>query len=299
MPASTFLPFTVRWLRRALLPVAAAAVLAGCGGGDRVAPFKPSRIYIFGDEYSSIDATTGVKYTVNVPNPSVSGTYYCADYPSWVQYLVNTHYRKELDICRVGLESTPSAVLQAQPGWKTADVLTALNATSFGTGDLVVVMIGTNDVTDSSQSDSDVASKAQQLGQRLRQLADNNIHVMVVLVPKIDEAPGLSGYASRRQSFNDTLRGLNGLGANVDGRRLALVQADALITDLKNSSYFTTTVLCPAAATSGTPTDCNDTAISGISSPNSYVWAWRNWLSPNTHTLLGQRAANQAASNWE
>ena len=100
-----------------------------------------------------------------------------------------------------------------------------------------------------------------------------------------------------RDSYNNGLRSLNGLGSNVDGRRLAFLQADALITDLEESSY-NMGELCPSN-TDSTPGSRDSTAISGISSPSSYVWSWGPWLSPNTHSLLGSRAANQVNNNWE
>lgn len=300
MPASStrLLPTLARWLRRAALPVAAAATLAACGGGDRVEPFKPSRIFIFGDEYSAIDTTTGAKYSVNVPNTSGSGAaYYCAQNALWVQYLVNEHYGKELDACPIGLASTPNAFLQAQPDWTTDNVISAINATSFASDDLVVVLVGVNDITGSALTDAQLEAKAQELGRRVRALADSGVHVLLVNVPKIEESPDFSSYGTRRALYNNGLRSLNGLGSNVDGRRVAFLQSDALITDLKDSNY-NMGELCPSN-TDSTPGACDSNAISGISSTSSYVWSWGAWLSPNTHSLLGSRAANQVDNNWE
>lgn len=316
MPASTFPPSAARWLRRALLPVAAAAVLAGCGGGDRVDPFKPSKIYVFGDEYSYIapssSANAGLKYTVNTPtSPQAANppqTFACALNPLWVQWLVNDHYNKDLDACPIGNEATPSATLQAQPGWKTQDVLNALAGRTFAKGDLVVVFIGANDVRDTTV---DVTAQGAALGRRLRDIAGTGANVLVVNLPLLginDRDGGDATLRSRRIAFNDALRSSNGLGT-VDGRRVALLQSDARLENVfvNGNNTALRALVCPAA-TAATQcyvayTDSSGGGSASVAGTNTgyadALWSFDIWLSPAGHQLIGNAARSQVNSNWE
>ena len=57
------------WLAGISMAVAAAGLMAACGGGtSQVEPFKPGRVIAFGDESSVIvndGANNGRKYSVN------------------------------------------------------------------------------------------------------------------------------------------------------------------------------------------------------------------------------------------
>ena len=77
---------------------AAAALLAACGGGDQVDPFKPTRVLAFGDELSVIEAD-GRKYSINAFKQitATDGTVTddpttldCARNPLWVQNVASS-----------------------------------------------------------------------------------------------------------------------------------------------------------------------------------------------------------------
>lgn len=318
MPATSnrLLPTLARWLRRAALPVVAAATLAACGGGDRVEPFKPSRIYIYGDEFSYIEpynssSNPGLKYTVNAPaSPQASNppaSFACGLNPLWVQWLVNDHYGKDLDVCPIGNEATPSATLKAQPGWTTQNVLNELNARwnagGFTKGDLVVIFIGTNDVLGSS----DVTAQGAALGQAVRRIAAAGANILVATVPVLGPD---NAQSSRRVDFNNALRGTNGLGS-IDGRRVALLQADAQIDsffrDGNNSSWNARSCGNSVSAATGcysgyeqTTGSSTTTTISGTNvNGSNLLWSFGVWFSIYGHELIGNLARSQVNDSWE
>lgn len=74
--------------------LAMTALVAGCGGGDRVKPFQPTQIIAFGDETSAFDdtattATPLVDFRSDSGAPMTNGPASTADVPYRARYTIN------------------------------------------------------------------------------------------------------------------------------------------------------------------------------------------------------------------
>lgn len=112
-------PFAARVLQRgrAVLALAALAVLSACGGSvSRVESFAPQRLVVFGDELSLV-RSDGSKYSINALKLDSTGAVAlpaaqdCASNPIWTQYLASSF---GLVFAECGGGST--AVMRAQAG---------------------------------------------------------------------------------------------------------------------------------------------------------------------------------------
>lgn len=293
-----------RWLRLALGTLA-LVMLASCGGGDRLEPFRPNRIFVFGDGYSSIAATTGVKHSLNAAYLDGSTTKYeCAAAQLWHQYLIYNHYNKDVDACLLFEDGRSTAKLFAEPQWKVNDVLNALSSQSFQEGDLVMIFVGANDVLAAGATEASLRALGAQLGGRIKQVIDTKARVLIVTVPDLGKTPTArtqgreSSLTALARAFNDGLCGGDGIGYQ-SGYKVALLQADALVYDLsQNTSYNLVDPACPAT-TDANPETCNDIAGAPVNTSSSLVWAWDIWFNSSTQSLLGQRAVSQVDQNWE
>lgn len=156
--------------RRGLRPLAgfALALLAACGGGDRVSTFAPQRMFVFGDEANvifgstgsltdvngnAVTAQAGAKYSVNALAVDASnlptGALLCGVNPLWTQY-VSSRYAFGFAECNP-YTTAPAARNFAQIGARVANLsaqVAAANAAAgnFSNTDLVTVMVGQGDI---------------------------------------------------------------------------------------------------------------------------------------------------------
>lgn len=158
-------------LRGAGSALAAALLLAACGGGnDTVEPFEPQRLLVFGDEASLI-TPAGRKYTVNALDPLNTETtdpddrtdvaplgseFNCGANRIWVQTLAD-FYGFRFANCNPDPDVTPQrGTIYATVGARVADIAaqvgTHLAGSEFRSTDLAAVYAGQYDITDVYQT---------------------------------------------------------------------------------------------------------------------------------------------------
>ncbi len=318
---------------RVLAPVAAAAaLLVACGGGtSQVSAFTPARLLVLGDENSLIvndGSNDGFKYTVNDRRGTIAGK--CLLLPTFAQRLA-AQYGFVFEQCNPAA-ATPKAFIHAIAQAKVDDATTGLakqitSVTALGATDLVLVMIGGNDVIDlyervkSGQLTAAAAStEAQRRGgvaaAQINAMLAKGARALVVTVPNL----GLSPYAiAAQQSDASAATLLAALSAEYnavmrtqidsaayDGRNYGLILADDIVAAMVKfpSTYLgaphNATV---AACTSAVVTDCvvtdvstSTTLVSGASS-TSHLWADDRHLGPAAHDLIAQQVVSRAVNN--
>ena len=321
-------------LARRLAPFALVGLVAsGCGGGTaEVKTYRPTRLVVFGDEASAlIDDGTGnaLKYSVNAVD-SASGLRLCNGLPIWVQGLAGV-YGFVFAECNPNGLTTFNAVMQAKPGAKIEDPTIGLEqqisaelGRGLGTGDLVTVMIGSNDIKDvydqvqagTMSQPSAVAEMRRRGGvvaAQVNRLLAANTRAIVVTVPNLGQTPfavaanlvssGTSALLSSLSfEFNAYMR-TSIDSSKYDGRNYALVLADDVVGAAvqKPSSFLSS----PFNVTDGLCTielpNCTNSADSLVpdsgSGTNSYLWADALHFGPVVHARLASLAAQRAATN--
>eukprot|EP01035_Chromulina_nebulosa_P058438 gene58438-80023_t len=143
-----------RWSAMALrsslviLTTVGALLLSSCGGGGQSSQskrFKPTRMFVFGDEASLLlppTTTNGIdsrKYTNNgvVTGTTVPQNIDCGVNPLWVQKLA-LEYGLVFAECNPG-GFTPTAFMRAVAGGKVA-------STTPVPTDMITMMVGTHDI---------------------------------------------------------------------------------------------------------------------------------------------------------
>jgi phospholipase/lecithinase/hemolysin len=144
------------------------ALLASCGGGDRVSNFAPQRLFVFGDESNVIfgasgsltdvdgnviTAQPGAKYSINALALDAAGAptggLACGANALWTQY-VAARYAFSFAEC-TSATTSPVGRIFAQVGARVANLsaqVAAANAAAgaFANTDLVTVMVGQRDI---------------------------------------------------------------------------------------------------------------------------------------------------------
>lgn len=317
--------------RGGAVAIAAAAVLAACGGGtSQVETYSPNRMISFGDEASLIvddGAANGRKYTVNGLDTNAARD--CTLTPIWSQVLA-THYGFVYAACNKSA-ATPKAFARALVGAKVGDPATGISAQiaeqqSVGgglkAGDLVTVMMGVHDLVELNEqvqagtlSDADARAEARRRGAQLaagvNAILGAGTRAIVATVPDM----GLSPYARTLEStspgamarltqlsyeFNASLR--TGIDATrFDGRNYGLVLTDDTVAAVSKvpgafSSYpaNVTEAACVVALPQCTSASA-DLVASG--STTSHMWADTLRLGPSLHALIGSQAVARAVDN--
>lgn len=308
-----------------LAALAAALLLASCGGGTPVAAFVPTRMVVFGDE-DSLVTPDGRKYTVNALSADTTnpGAVNCAANPIWVQRLAND-FGLVFPQCNPNNVDRPSNLTYAAADAKVADladqVTQHLALDAFSATDLVTLMAGRHDVLELYQQypgtgATELLQAATDAGAALAiqvvRVAAAGGKVLVSTVPDL----GLSPFAiqentnsgdSTRAAFISELvasfnRGLRLGIQNETGDHVALMLTDELIETMAKfpSTYggmtnVTTAVCDPLKA--ATVLDCTtDTLVTDGSGATS-LWADDTHLSPNGHNYLGALATGRVRTN--
>jgi phospholipase/lecithinase/hemolysin len=309
---------TARWQRgvAGLALAAALALIAACGGStSQYETFVPKRLFAFGDETSTITAT-GRKYSVNGLNSS--GGIDCTQQPIWVQSVASL-YGFAFAECNPSFASEPQAHMLAAPGARVADVAAQVEAQvaagGFRDGDLVLVLVGANDVLDlyaqyplRTEADLlvDAGGRGAQLAQLVNRLVDLGAKVVVSNLPDL----GISPYAIAENkanpdidraalltrlvtAFNEQL----GVKVLLDGRYIGLMQTDVR-TELmvKSPASFGLVNVSDGVCTAALP-DCTTSTLATGAVPSQYMWADATRLAPGGQNQLATLAIERATRN--
>jgi hypothetical protein len=307
-----------RFARAALL--AAAALLASCGGGEQVQSFVPSRVIAFGDEFSVINAN-GSKYTVNALLTGSSTLFDCASNPIWIQ-TVAAAYGLVFPQC-AGTTPDPVSRIYAANGAMVGDISAQIDEQlnlggGFASGDLVTVLAGANDVVaqfqqypavGEDQLSANLVAAGAALAAQVNRLAGYGAKVLIVTIPDM----GLTPFAGDRSIGSTdgnpalltrlTTRFNDALLANLtnDGHKIGLVQLDeylksvdtAAITGVSGAPFSNTTqVSCTVALP-----NCSTNTLVSDAVGASWLWADNRHLAVGGHASLGSLALSRAQNN--
>lgn len=300
--------------------LAAAALLASCGGGEQVSTFHANRVIAFGDEFSVINSD-GSKYTVNALLNGSSTAVDCSSNLLWIQ-TVAANYGLVFPQCNTTLTPDPVSRIWATPGAMVADLTTQidnqLNEGGFSSTDLVTVLVGANDVvsqfqTYPTQSEDQITANltatAAALAAQVNRIAGLGAKVIIVTIPNMgltpfggdrtagstDTNPALLSRLSTK--FNDSLL------ANLlnDGHQIGLVQLDEYLQAVDTASIqgqsgatFANTIA--PECTVALPKCTTNTLVADAVSSN-YLWADNRHLGAGGQASLGSLALQRATNN--
>lgn len=304
----------------ALAAVAAAALLAGCGGGStqQIDPFAPTRAIAFGDESAAI-LTSGKKYGVNGLNADTQ-LIDCRINPNWAQALA-TGFGFIYPQCNNDFVALPQGIMYAGDGYKVADVRDKidqhLSNDRFGPKDIVGIMVGVNDILElyrqyPQQSRDSLLNEAKARGKLLadqvNRIANANGRVVVTTIFDV----GLTPFAQKEKlqqtdidraiflndlstAFNTALR-LNVLN---DGRLVGLVLVDETIQQISRfpAAFGYTNVVDAACRTDIARQDCTPNTLVTDANPNQWLWAGDTLLSPVAQQRIGALVLARAKNN--
>jgi hypothetical protein len=281
-----------RWWRRIGAAGCAALVtlLAGCGGGDPIERFRPTRIVSFGDEASMIVApagttdTKGKKYTVNAVDTSASApanTYVCTSNPVWIQSVASA-FGLSFKACPPSATSSPTGLIYATPKAKVADVRTqidnflATEGTPLSHADVVTVMAGLYDVleqyslypaTPEATLKANIEQRGKDLATQINRIALTGAPVIVLRLPGVGYTPfGVQQQAEGQALLNRLTTDFNNaLQLNLinDGHLIGLVYADADVQTVVNnaSAFGMLSVTEPACQQAANATNKQDDSV--------------------------------------
>lgn len=304
----------------ALATVAAAALLAGCGGGStqQIDPFAPTRIITFGDESGAI-LQSGKKYTINGLNTDTQ-LLDCRLNPVWSQ-VVASGFSFVYPQCNSDFVALPQGVMYAAAGVKVADVRDKidqhLSNDRFGPKDLVTIMVGVNDIVElyrqfPLQSREALIGEAKARGKLLadqvNRIANANGRVVVSTIFDVGLTP--FGQKEKEQqtdidraiflddlstAFNTSLR-LNVLN---DGRLVGLVLTDETIQQIARfpSAFGYTDVTHAACRIDVAAQDCTTSTLQSDANASQWLWAGDTLLAPNAQSRIGTMFLSRARNN--
>lgn len=320
--------------RRLCTPLILAVGMAACGGGtSQVERFVPARLIVFGDEDSLIvndGANNGKKYTVNGLDATPLRD--CLLLPIWVQALA-AHYNRVFDECNK-TAITPLAFMRARAAatveHPTLGMAAQLAAQAAGggavkAGDLVVVMLGANDLyaladrlkagtITAAEASSEARRLARVLAGHINNVLDTGARAIVSTVPDVGLSPyalalneaGSSAASTRLSAlvldFNGTLR-TSIDSTRFDGRNYGLVLADDVSQSMaRNPTVFSLTNTISGVCVTALP-NCTsaaaDLVVTAGATTNvaAYLWADSRHVSPAVHARIGEQATARASGN--
>ncbi len=304
-----------------LAAVAAAALIAGCGGGgtSQIEPFAPTRIIAFGDESGTI-LQSGKKYGINALNTDTKQVE-CSLNPVWTQLLAAVGFGFVYQQCNTSFVALPQGVMYAAAGNKVADVRDKIDAhlsnDRFGPRDLVAIMVGVNDIVELYKQFPAVSresllgeakARGKLLAEQANRIANANGRVLVATIFEVGQTP--FGLKEREQqtdidralfldelstAFNTSMR-LNLLN---DGRLVGLVLVDETIQRFVRFPYLGsfTNVTEAACRTDVAPQDCTIETLKPDASPQTWLWAGDTLLGPAAQQQVANLALSRAKNN--
>lgn len=295
------------------------ALLASCGGsGEQVEPFAPTRILVFGDEQSLLQAD-GRKYSINAQD-STTGALDCAAFPVWTQSLA-ANFGMVFPGCP-GTVAEPQGRMYATVNAKVADVASQINShlggDTFSRTDLVTVFAGLHDILDLYAEfpgrsrddllrDSEAAGTA--LAQQINRIARADGRVIYVTLQDMGRTPfalaqrianpgdidRVTLLSDMTNSFNKALK----LSVINDGRLIGLVSEDELSVVVTNNPGSGGYANATDAACLDTVAlvDCTSLTLVANATATSFYWADATHLSAGAQANLSQAAQVRARGN--
>lgn len=304
---------------KSLAGLVAALALVGCGG-DVFNAFEPTRVISFGDGHSAM-AGDGRKYTVN----NLSN---CRSARSWNQIVVE-NYGFAFAACNPSnLTGNRVAQLYADETWTLADVRAQVEAQlpTLGTGDMVLIQAGTQDVWALYQQDPGIDAPATfpgcdaanlpatlnsacergaDLGRLIQQITDRDARVLAIDLVNQGKTPrGLAESAQGQRllkALTDAYNSgfYNSFGSN--SRKAAYAQINnfvRLATDNDSNTGTRFRNETDPACTVASSLDCSLSTVNADYrenvNDNRFVYADSLYFSPQMHRLIGNLAWNRA-----
>jgi len=317
------------WLLRGTSAVAAALLLASCGGGTQVDHFTPGRLLAFGDE-SSVITSTGAKYSINGYNVDANNaptTINCNVNPIWIQF-VSGIYNLVFAGCNTD-GATPTARTLAQPNATVGDVTDQITQFSSGDSisgrDMVTLQAGANDIVglykqfpglDANALQSAAWNAGNALGAQVIRLTDLGAKVIVATAPDM----GLSPFAAKEEAanpgraafltalsfqFNAALR-LKLEEVKNGGKSVGLVVFDERLQDMARNypNYGLVSTNVAACTDAAVLPNCSTTTLKKVpdsgsvdATSSNFLWADDLHFGPTAHYQLGSMAASRANNN--
>ncbi|HEY0954462.1 MAG TPA: esterase [Roseateles sp.] len=306
-------------LKRGLAALAAAALMAGCGGGGtaQIEPFAPTRIIAFGDE-SGVVLQSGKRYGINGLDGNTLQVD-CRLNPTWTQVLASG-FGFVFPQCNTDFVALPQGIMYAAAGVKVADVRDKidqhLSNDRFGPRDLVSIMVGVNDILElylefPRQSKDSLINEAKARGKLLAQqanrIANANGRVLVATIFDV----GLTPFGQRerqqqtdidRAAFLDELSNAFNISMRLnllnDGRLIGLVLVDETIQQIARFpfAFGYTDVTQAACRTDIAPQDCTTSTVRADAT-SQWLWAGDTLLGPTAQQSVGALALTRARNN--
>lgn len=304
----------------ALATVAAAALIAGCGGGGtaQIEPFAPTRVIAFGDESGAI-LQSGKKYTINGLNPDTRQVD-CKLSPVWSQILA-TGFSFVYPQCNTDFVALPQGIMYATLGAKVADVRDKidqhLSNDRFGPKDMVAIMVGVNDILElyrqfPAQSKDSLVNEAKARGKLLAEqanrIANANGRVLVSTIFDLGLTPfgqkeKLQATDIDRAAFLDELSNAFNISMRLnllnDGRLIGLVLVDETIQQIARfpAAFGFSNVTDAACRNDIAPQDCTTETLVTDASATQWLWAGDTLLGPGAQQRVGTLALTRARNN--
>jgi hypothetical protein len=307
-------------IKLGLAAVAAAALMAGCGGGtSQIEPFSPTRVIAFGDE-SSVILQSGKKYTINGLNPDTK-LVDCKQNQIWTQALA-TGFNMVYPQCNVDFVALPQGIMYAAAGDKVADVQakidTHLSNDRFTAKDMVPIMVGVNDILElyrqfPAQSRdaliNEAKARGKQLADQANRIANAGGRVLIATIFDVGLTP--FGQNEKLQQtdidrsvfLNDLTTAFNvqmRLNLINDGRLIGLVLVDESIQQIARfpSAFGYSNVTQAACRADIAPQDCTtDTLVTDATNPAQWLWAGDTLLSAAGQQYIANLALGRARNN--
>ena len=288
--------------RRAIMALACASatLLAACGSGEIVDPFRPSRLLSVGDGFSDL-GQDGKRYTVNDGTVNI-----------WTEQMAAIYGLPLTTSDKGGLSyARGDALVTGAPNSVETQVTTLLAANTIAEGDLVIMGGGILDIVGNAanpnlsydQMTANVQAAGRAMGAQVNRVVQAGAkHVVVTGVWPLGQTPlgTESGQATNLTNltlaYNNALKiTIVNLGANV----LYLDSATYY-----NNVYYNPTAYAPLnnsttkACTTVLVTDCTPATITPGFDYTTLLFANGVYPTPTGHRLLGNYAQSQVTNRW-
>lgn len=315
-----------QWMRRVLLALAPAALLAlaGCGSGTIESQFVPNRMVVFGDGMSDM-GNTGVRFSVNDSSTGLWAKLVALDYGVALDKSASGGTDYAYINARVVAKPDPAGSSTTPTIKEQIDAALATLG-SFTDNDLVVIQGGTSDIVaqvaayragtiTSDQLLANVKQAGRDMAAQAKRLtAAGANHVAVVGVYDLSRSPwavmiGQQALLSTLSTaFNDAL-----LIDLVDEGSKMLYIDWALLVNLmvgNPASYALTNVADPVCTSvdagpgigigAGQVSSalCTPTTIVSGANYSTYMWADAVYPTPSAHSRLGDYTFSRVRGRW-